>query len=80
MKDLKRARVALRLSQSELARLAGVPRVHICLHELGDRPLNAQEEDKIQRALLRETKRLRNVEEDLKEENAVMEKARLSFV
>ena len=62
MRDLKRARTALRLSQSALARMAGVPRVHLVLAELGDRPLNAQEEDKIQRALLWETERLRNVD------------------
>jgi hypothetical protein len=62
VRDLKRARTALRLSQSALARMAGVPRVHLVLAELGDRPLNAQEEDKIQRALLWETERLRNVD------------------
>jgi len=56
--DLKRARVALRLSQSALARLAGVPRVHVCLHELGDRPLNAQEESRIEAAIRQETERL----------------------
>jgi hypothetical protein len=59
---LKRARVALRLSQSALARLAGVPRVHVCLHELGDRLLNPQEEDKIQKALQWEAERLRGVD------------------
>ena len=62
MTELKRARVALRLSQSALARLAGVPRVHVCLHELGDRPLNPQEEDKIQKALEWEAERLRGVD------------------
>ena len=62
MRDIKRARIALRLSQSALARLSGVDRIHICLAELGDRPLNAQEEEKIQKALRWEAERLRDVD------------------
>lgn len=58
MRNLKETRSVLRLSQSALARLAGVPRVHICLHELGDRSLTAQEERRVCTAIQRERGKL----------------------
>ena len=59
MLNLKETRTVLRLSQSALARLAGVPRVHICLHELGGRSLTAREERRVCAAIQRETGKLR---------------------
>jgi predicted transcriptional regulator len=56
--DIKAQRQRLRLSQSALARLSGVPRIRICLHELGDRPLTNDEVNNIQKALRAEGARL----------------------
>jgi transcriptional regulator with XRE-family HTH domain len=54
-------RISLRLSQSELARRSGVPRIRIHLAELGDRKLTADEEAKVRAALQSEIDRLRNL-------------------
>ncbi len=58
MTDLRQSRMAFRLSQSALARIAGVPRIKICLHELGDRQLNPLEERQVRDAIRREATRL----------------------
>jgi predicted transcriptional regulator len=52
--DIKKQREQLRISQSYLARTSGVSRFKICLHELGDRLLTAQEETLVQAAIRRE--------------------------
>ena len=57
--DLKKRRAQLRLSQSAIARLSGVARIKICLFELGDRPLNANEVQLIEAALTNEAQRMR---------------------
>lgn len=62
---LRKQRVGLRLSQSALARLADVPRVHICLHELGDRPLKPTEIARVEAALRKEAMRLRQVSQTI---------------
>lgn len=54
-------RKSLRLSQSELARRSGVPRIRIHLAELGDRKLTVDEEAKVRAALQTEIDRLRNL-------------------
>jgi predicted transcriptional regulator len=57
--DLKAQRQKLRLSQSALARLSGVSRIRICLHELGDRPLDSNDLKRIEQALRKEAARMR---------------------
>ena len=54
-------RLSLRLSQSELARRSGIPRIRIHLAELGDRKLTADEEAKVRAALQAEIDRLRHL-------------------
>jgi len=54
-------RIALGVSQSKLARLTGVPRLRICLAELGDSKLTEDEQNKIRAALRAEADRLQNV-------------------
>jgi len=56
--DLKARRSELRLSQSQLARLSGVSRFKICLHELGDRLLTDEEVARVQHAMGQELSRL----------------------
>lgn len=63
--ELRQQRSQLRLSQTRLARLSGVSRFKICLHELGDRSLSTGELVLIENALLREAGRLRGVAEKL---------------
>jgi transcriptional regulator with XRE-family HTH domain len=58
---LKQHRIALRLSQSELARLSGVSRLRIHHAEHGDLTLTKQEEAKICAALQAEVSRLQKV-------------------
>jgi transcriptional regulator with XRE-family HTH domain len=58
---LRGNRIALGVSQSKLARLSGVSRFKICLYELGDGSLTADEQNHIRRALQTETDRLRNL-------------------
>ena len=57
--DIKEQREQLRISQSRLARVYGVSRFKICLAELGDRALTAEEEAMVQAAIRREATRLR---------------------
>jgi predicted transcriptional regulator len=59
--ELRTNREALGLSQSRLARLAGVSRFKICLFELGDGKLTDEELNKIRVALQAEMDRLRNL-------------------
>ena len=54
-------RLALKLSQSELARLSGVSRFKICTFELGDASLTTEEQRRIAAALTSEAARLRSV-------------------
>jgi len=61
VRNLKTRRIQLRLSQSELARMSGVGRVRICLHELGDIALTVEEQERIVAALQRELDRFRNL-------------------
>lgn len=65
MQDLKRKRTSLRLSQSALARLARVPRVHVCLAELGDRQLSSKELEQVRAALCKEATRLQRVSQSI---------------
>ena len=58
--DLKANRLLLRLSQSELARLSGVTRFKICLHELGDKRLGERDEAAVKVALGRHANELRH--------------------
>lgn len=58
---LRAQRELLRISQTRLARLAGVSRFKICLFEMGDGELSEAEEQKIDQALEAEAARLRNI-------------------
>lgn len=57
-KELKQDRLLLKLSQSRLARLAGLPRFKIAFYELGDRDLSEQDQAIIRRAMEEEATRL----------------------
>jgi predicted transcriptional regulator len=59
--SLRRSRVALGLSQSKLARLSGVSRFKLGVHELGAGSLTADELRRICESLQAESDRLRNV-------------------
>ena len=59
--DLKVQRNSLRLSQSGLARLSGVSRYRICLHELGDLVLSTEELQRIERAVDLEVRRFQGM-------------------
>lgn len=59
--DLRSNRLALRISQSRLARLSGVSRFKICLFELGDGPLTEDEQKRILTALRAESQRVSNI-------------------
>jgi hypothetical protein len=61
MADLKSKRLGMRLSQSELARLAHVSRWRLWASEHGSCTLTPDEEDRIQEALRREAVRLNAV-------------------
>lgn len=61
VEDLRACRVSLGLSQSRLARLAGVSRFKICAYELGDRALSHEEQSRIRAALESEAQRLRDI-------------------
>lgn len=56
--NLKNRRNALHLSQSRLARLSGVSRFHICLHELGDKALCQEDLARVANAIRQEAQRL----------------------
>jgi len=58
---LRSQRLALKLSQSELGRRAGVSRPKICIFELGGAALTANEQRLIRLALQREAECLRNI-------------------
>lgn len=58
MENLRARRIALKLSQIRLARLAGVSRWRICLHEIGDGPLSSEEERRINEAFRKEAIRM----------------------
>lgn len=58
---LRANRVILGLSQSRLARTSGVSRFKICLFELGDGALTADEQCRVRQALQAESERLRRV-------------------
>jgi predicted transcriptional regulator len=51
MTDLKTVRNSVHLSQSRLARLAGVSRYKICLHEMGELELASEELKRIDQAI-----------------------------
>jgi hypothetical protein len=59
--NLRGNRIVLGVSQSKLARLSGVSRFKICLFELGDGSLTADEQIRIREALQAEAERLRQV-------------------
>jgi transcriptional regulator with XRE-family HTH domain len=61
MTNLRSYRAALGLSQSKLARLSGVSRLKICLFELGDGKLSADDESRIHVALRAEAMRLQSL-------------------
>ena len=63
--NLRGTRLALRISQSRLARLSGVSRFKICLYELGDGSLSEEEQRCIRKALQAETDRLRSLPENV---------------
>jgi predicted transcriptional regulator len=65
--EFKKQRAKLRLSQSALARLAGVSRIRICLHELGDLSLTTAELLRIDQAMRREAKRIHADAEEILE-------------
>jgi predicted transcriptional regulator len=56
--DIRTQRITLGMSQSRLARLSTVSRFKICMHELGDKPLNEEEFGRIESALRAEARRL----------------------
>lgn len=58
---LRSQRLALKLSQSALARLADVRRPKINIFELGGTSLSADEQHRIRQALQREAERLRQI-------------------
>lgn len=59
--NLRSHRHELGISQSRLARLAGVSRFRICMYELGDGTLRPEEQSRIQGVLQAELERLRNL-------------------
>lgn len=70
MKPLRTQRKILALSQSRLARLSSVSRFKICLFELGDGELTAEELGRIRVALEAEAQRLRSLPDSLNALNA----------
>jgi predicted transcriptional regulator len=63
--ELRSNRAPLGISQSRLARISGVSRFKICLFEIGDGQLSADEEDRIKGALNTEIDRLRTLLENI---------------
>ena len=59
--NLPSSRTVLRLSQSRLAKLAGVSRFKICLFEIGDGGLTPEEQNRIRAALEADAERFRNI-------------------
>ena len=56
--DIRARRSQLRISQSQLARLSGVSRFKICMHELGDKRLNEKDEKEVEKAIRNEAARI----------------------
>ena len=56
--DIRARRSQLQISQSQLARLSGVSRFKICMHELGDKPLNKKDEKEVEKAIRNEAARI----------------------
>jgi hypothetical protein len=52
------SRRVLGLSQSRLARLSGLPRFKIAFFELGDRPLDTDDQERLTTAIRREASEL----------------------
>jgi predicted transcriptional regulator len=67
--NLRGDRIALGVSQSKLARLSGVSRFKICLFELGDGSLTADEQFRVREALLAEAERIRRISMGIPEES-----------
>ena len=65
MENLRSHREALGLSQIRLARLAGVSRFRISVHESGDGELTAEEQGRIRAALKAEAQRLASIADTL---------------
>jgi len=63
---LRKHRTAIGISQARLARLSGVSRFKICMHELGDGRLTVDEQLRIQSSLEAELARLRNLPREIK--------------
>ena len=61
MHDLKLRRKQLKISQARLAVVSGVSRFKICLYELGDGRLTADEQARIEEALRAEAASLQAV-------------------
>ena len=58
--DTRTSRTKVKLSQSRLARLAGVSRFKLVLYELGEGTLTREEEERIRHAIRDEAGRIRN--------------------
>ena len=56
--DIRTRRSQLKISQSQLARLSGVSRFKLCMHELGDKTLNEKDEKRVEAAMRDEATRL----------------------
>ncbi len=56
--DIRTRRSQLKISQSQLARLSGVSRFKLCMHELGDKPLNEKDEKEVEKAIRNEAARI----------------------
>lgn len=68
--ELKTDRAALGLSQSRLARLAGMARFKIVFFELNDRPLSRDDQERIRGALRSEARRLTEMAAEINKELA----------
>ena len=56
--DIRTRRSQLKISQSQLARLSGVSRFKLCMHELGDKALNEKDEKEVEKAIRNEAARI----------------------
>lgn len=69
--DLKTTRLARRISQSELSRLAKVPRSRIWAFEMGVGGLSPEEQERIRIALRDESARLKSIPDEINFESAM---------
>lgn len=76
--NLRQHRSALGISQSKLARLAGVSRFKICTFELGSGSLTEAEQELIRAALQSEVERLRSIPAEISLTEPATESARKS--